>query len=133
MSKVICTDCKLGPTESDGATCPRCGGQFVKATRLQAIQAETHNWRMSKWPELTYWQQFGGFVGELAEFIEILFKSEFYDEEWNDCQALKEEAGDVIIYFLGVLSLLDLDVMDCIIAARQKNKERDWEEHQNVD
>ena len=99
-------------------------------TYIQKVQVVTHAWRMEMWPDLEVWQQFAGFVGEIAEFIEILFKGEFYDDEWDDREELKKEAGDVIIYFLGVLSLLDLDVHECIEAAREKNDDRDWEEHQ---
>lgn len=96
------------------------------------VQQETHDWRMDKWPDLTPWEQFGGFVGEIAEFIEILFKAKHYDGEWRDEQKLQEEAGDVIIYFLGVLSLLDLDIEECIAAALEKNEARDWDEHQEA-
>lgn len=99
---------------------------------IQRVQRETHQWRMEKWPDLDVWKQFGGFTGEIAEFVEILFKAEFYDDEWYDERRLQEEAGDLIIYFLGVLSLVDLDAKECIEAAMEKNDRRDWDDHQEA-
>lgn len=99
---------------------------------IQNVQQKTHMWRMNKWPDVTVWKQFGGFIGELGEFVEILFKSEFYDDAWDNEERLKEEAGDILIYFLGVLSLLGLDAHECLEAALEKNEARDWEEHQEA-
>lgn len=84
---------------------------------------------MEKWPEITPMGQLFGTAIEVMELGELLWKARHYDEDWADEDRLKEEAGDVIIYFLGVLSLLELDVIECIEAALDKNEERDWENH----
>lgn len=96
---------------------------------INKVQTVTHEWRMEKWPELTPLGQLFGTVIEIAELGEMLWKARHYDEDWQNRQRIKEEAGDVLIYFLGVLSLLDLEPDECIEAAMAKNDARDWEDH----
>lgn len=84
---------------------------------------------MKQWPQTTAFGQTFGTAIEIMELGELVFKAEYYDEDWADEERLKEEAGDSFIYLLGVLSLLDLDVIDCIETALEKNEMRDWDEH----
>lgn len=98
-------------------------------TFIQGIQKGTHEWRTEQFDNLAPIPQTMGTMVEVAEFGGMLVKAEYYDEEWADDERLKEEAGDVIIYFLGVLSLLGYDVVECIEKALEKNYDRDWEEH----
>lgn len=117
---------------ADGS-CDECGQPIsIPDEYIRRVQRNTHEWRMENWPSITVWEQFGGTIGELGEFIEILVKANNYDEGWEDRDRMKEEAGDVLIYWLGVLSLLDIDVIDCIEAAREKNDQRDWDSHQEA-
>lgn len=96
---------------------------------IQHVQQKTHEWRIEKWPDLTALAQTFGTAIEVMELGELVLKAEYYDEDWADDERLKEEAGDALIYLLGVMSLLDLDVEECIEAALDKNETRDWDEH----
>lgn len=101
----------------------------TEQTYIQTVQEATHWWRMEQFGEVEPTPQLLGTMVELAEMGDMLVKAEYYDENWADDERLEEEAGDVIIFFLGVLSCLDMDVVDCIEAARQKNENRNWDEH----
>lgn len=114
-------------------TCDECGTPvLVNMNFIQTVQRETHNWRISKWPDLNPMAQAFGTAIEIMELGELIFKAQYYDEEWADEDRLKEEAGDALIYLLGVMSLLDLDVVECIEAAQDKNYSRDWDSHQEA-
>lgn len=99
---------------------------------IEEVQKQTHEWRMEKWPDITAFGQLFGTAIELMELGELLWKARHYDKNWADDDELKKEAGDVIVYFLGVMSLLDFDVVECIEAALDKNENRDWDEHQRA-
>lgn len=98
-------------------------------TYIQAVQRSTHEWRQQQFNNLAPIPQTMGTMVEVAEFGGMLVKALYYDEDWADEEKLMTEAGDVILFWLGVLSLLDYDVIDCIEAALDKNAARDWEEH----
>jgi NTP pyrophosphatase (non-canonical NTP hydrolase) len=87
---------------------------------------------MEKWPDVTPMGQTFGTAIEVMELGELLWKAQHYDEDWADTQRLKEESGDALVYLLGVMSLLDMDVVACVEAALDKNDDRDWEEHQEA-
>lgn len=123
-----CPNCYA--TNPGGSHCVECGELLVEMKWIQKIQQETHEWRLENIDNLAPIPQTLGTAGELlGEFGSLLVKEEYYGEGWADRAELEAEAGDVIIYFFGVLSLLDLDVVDCIEAALRKNEERDWDEH----
>lgn len=96
---------------------------------IRRVQQDTHEWRTEKFDNVAPIPQLLGTQVELAEMGDMLVKAEYYDEAWADDDRLKEEAGDVIVFFLGVLSCLGYDVVECIELALAKNRERDWDEH----
>lgn len=102
---------------------------FPDERYIQQVQRESHEWRTNKFDNLAPVPQTMGTMAEIAEFGSLLVKAIWYDENWADEERLKEEAGDVFIFFLGTLSLLGFDVVECIEAARRKNEKRDWESH----
>lgn len=99
---------------------------------IRIIQQETHAWRTEKFGEVQPTPQLLGTMVELSEMGDMLVKAEYYDEGWADDERLKEEAGDVMVYFLGVLSCLGYDVVECIEVALDKNQTRDWDEHMSA-
>lgn len=115
-----------------GSHCLDCDEMAVPMRYIQAIQKQTHEWRMEKWPDISALAQTFGTAIEVMELGELVLKAEYYDEDWADEQRLKEEAGDALLYHLGVMSLLELDVKECIEAALDKNQARDWDEHQKA-
>lgn len=135
---MICLQCYEifdSPVYSSGNTirCPNCrAGAVTHTTFMNHVQEETHEWRMEEWPDITALAQTFGTAIEVMELGELVLKGEYYDEDWADEQRLKEEAGDSLVYLLGVMSLLDLTVEECVAAALRKNDDRDWEEHQGA-
>lgn len=98
-------------------------------TYIRNVQTETHEWRRKQFGEVQPTPQLLGTMVEIAEMGDMLVKAEYYDEDWADDEKLKEEAGDVMLYFLGVMSCLGYDVVECIELALEKNERRDWEKH----
>lgn len=126
---MICPNCKHVQDPAEGIDCNHCGTQIQPMRYIQSVQHDTHEWRMEQFPQSTAFGQAFGTAIEVMELGELVYKAEYYDENWADEQRLKEEAGDSLIYLLGVMSLLDLDVIDCIETALEKNEMRDWDEH----
>jgi len=96
---------------------------------IERVQDETHQWRIEQFGDVRPTPQLLGTMVELAEMGDMLVKAEYYDEDWADDERLKEEAGDVMLYMLGVMSTLDYNVVECIEKAADKNESRDWDEH----
>lgn len=100
---------------------------------LDELQAELAAWREETiGDDITPATQSLHSVVELAELADLLLKEETYGGGWIDDEHRDEtmtEAGDVLVAYLGVLSMLNLRASECIEAAREKNGERDWEEH----
>lgn len=108
---------------------------------IREVQRITHEWRTETIDdELTPLSQAAHTSVEAAELLDLFVKDETYAEgEWVDVDGwsnvpggrneVMEEAGDVIISHLGTLSLLGLDVVECVEAAMEKNGSRDWADH----
>lgn len=126
---LICPNCRETYDPAEHVQCPKCSVNLNRMRYIQRIQHDTHDWRMEQFPQSTAFGQAFGTAIEVMELGELVYKAEYYDEDWADRQRLKEEAGDSMIYLLGVMSLLDLDVIDCVETALEKNEMRDWEEH----
>lgn len=122
-----CSNCQA-EDEFISMACENCG-QEVIPEYIRKVQVETHAWRLRQFGKVEPTPQLLGTMVELAEMGDMLVKAEYYDDDWADDERLKEEAGDVMLYLLGVMSCLDFDVMDCIEAAQRKNSNRNWETH----
>lgn len=101
-------------------------------TYISAVQEQTHQWRMQKWPDVTPMIQLAGTDVEVSELMEMEVKGATYDDAWMSDEQLKKEIGDVMIYLMGYASLHDLDITDCLESALDKNQARNWEEHQKA-
>lgn len=99
---------------------------------IDEVQQRTHEWRLEEFGEPDPIDQLFGTMLELGEVGGPVLKAKYYDEEWIDEEHLKTEIGDVLIYFLGVASIMGYDISDCIRHAEVKNGNRDWEEHKQA-
>lgn len=104
-------------------------------TWLGSLQESTHEWRTETInEELTPLSQAAHTSVEANELLDLIVKGETYTPgDWRTEDARREmeaEAGDVIVALLGVMSLLDLRVEDCVGAALEKNGARSWDKWQ---
>lgn len=99
---------------------------------LRGVQRDSHEWRLDTiGDDITPTTQLAHTRNEIAELSDPLVKGATYDGAWTDGEEehLKTEAGDVIVAYLGVLSLLGFDAVECMNLALEKNGQRSWEEH----
>lgn len=97
---------------------------------LRNIQHETHKWRLETiGDDVTPLSQAAHASVEASEVLDLLVKAETYDNSWveENEEALMEEIGDVVIALAGVPSLLDIDLVECVEAALEKNDVRQWD------
>lgn len=96
---------------------------------LNELQRQTHAWRTDQFGEIDIEDQLLGTFFEMSELGERIVKGNNYDPDWADEEQMKTEAGDVLIYFLGVLSIAGYDAEECVDLALKKNNLRNWDEH----
>lgn len=125
------------PLPGDGIDDPReaatdGGSAVVRGDWLRRVQHDTAEWREETIEgDTTPLSQAAHSSVEAAEVLDLLVKDETYGGSWatEDVELrreLKVECGDVIVSHLGTMSLLGLDVVECVEAAMEKNGSREW-------
>lgn len=104
---------------------------------IREVQRKSHEWRLDTiGDDITPMSQLAHTRNEMAELSDPIVKDDTYSDGWVNMdrehvpggrREMMTEAGDVIVAYLGVLSLLDLDVVECVVEALEKNGQRDWD------
>lgn len=108
------------------------GSAVARGGWLRQVQRHTAEWREETIEGTpTPLSQAAHSSVEAGEVLDLLVKDETYGGSWatEDVELrreLKEECGDVIVAHLGTMSLLGLDVVECVEAAMEKNGAREW-------